>query len=200
MYKIKTLLLICTLCMSYANATEVDESYLSISFQGNQMQTVHNKKYEHNGLKSFGGAIEFGLKMTHHFNIGLVANYIHGGGNEIIVTAKGRTINVISAMNLFSPEISLSLNGDINKIVTLYSGVSGGFAILSNQMKVDLDTGKFVQSDKMKFTGCGHVNLGILFNLKNSSVELGYSLGYYGKPYEFNMIFHIVKLGLRYNL
>jgi hypothetical protein len=199
MYKLKILLLICVFC-SNANATEVDESYLSISFQGNQMQTVHNKKYEHNGLKSFGGAIEFGLKMTDHFNIGLVANYIYNGGNESPVKVAERTINVISAMNLFSPEISLSLNGDINKILTLYAGVSGGLAILSNQMKVDIDTGKFIKSDKTKFTGCGHLNLGMLCNLKNTSVELGYSLGYYAKPYDFNMIFHIVKLGLRYNL
>ena len=190
MKKILSLAAIILVC-NEVSANDLGNSYLKIQAAGNIPHETKNKNIEYKGNMSFGGSIGFGYNAMENINVELGLDYVHNNKYEYkIISAP-----VESNLNIISPKLMVYYDYKASDNMGAYLGFGGGASLISGKYtSVATKTKDLENKSTIFLTG----EAGISFSMNKTIFDLGYSVGYHGKPYNFDIIIHSAKIGVRY--
>jgi outer membrane protein W len=180
----------CMLFCNEAYSNDRGNSYLKIQASGNIPNNITHKNIEYKGDMSFGGSLGIGYSAVENINIELGLDCIYNNKYEY----KIKSAQVESQLNnIISPKLMIYYDYKPSDNMGVYLGFGGGTSFISTTMtshiKKNLET-----ISTVFLTG----EAGISFSMNKTIFDLGYSIGFHGKHYDFEIIIHSAKIGVRY--
>ena len=179
-----------------ASASDLGKSYIKLQGAGNMPHNTTHKKIEYKGEASFGGSLGFGYKAMENIDIEVGVDYIHSNKYKYDIKS-AHTSNIEAKMNIVSPKLMVYFNYKPSDNMGIYLGVGGGASFISGEKesKGAVAINKNLESKTSLFASA---EAGISFYMDRAVIDLGYGIGYHGKPYDFDIIIHSAKIGVRY--